>query len=66
MISESINTKHILKRTLTNRVDQDQAQVPELQCLFKFKVDLKLRTESLVYENVHLEITEIITISCIL
>ena len=39
---------------------------PELQCLLKFKVDLKLRTESLAYENGHLEISEIITIPCIL
>ena len=42
--------------------DQD----PGLQCLLKFKVDLKLRTESLAYENGHLEINEIKTISCIL
>ena len=35
---------------------------PGLQCLLKFKVDLKLRTESLAYENGHLEITEIKTI----
>ena len=40
--------------------------VPELQCLLKFKVELNFRTESLAYENGHLEITEIITISCIL
>ena len=37
-----------------------------IQCFLKCKVDLKLRTERLAYENVHLEITEIITISCIL
>ena len=41
-------------------------QGPELQCLLKFKVDLKIRMGSLAYENWHLEITEIITISCIL
>ena len=39
---------------------------PELQCLLKFKVNLKLPTESLAHENGHLEITEIITISYIL
>ena len=39
---------------------------PGLQCLLKFKADLKLRTESLAYENGHVEITEIKTISCIL
>ena len=41
-------------------------QSPGLQCLLKFKVDLKLRTENLAYENGNLEITEIKTISCIL
>ena len=45
---------------------QNNNQGPGLQCLFKFKGDLKLRTESLAYENGHLEISEIKTISCIL
>ena len=39
---------------------------PKLQYLLKIKVDLKLRTESLAYENGHLENTETIIISCIL
>ena len=33
---------------------------PDIQCFLTFKVDLKLRTESLAYENEHLEITEIV------
>ena len=31
-------------------------QGPELQCFLKFKVDLKLRMESLAYENGHLKL----------
>ena len=49
---------------LTFRFITDQG--PGLQCLLKFKVDLKLRTENLAYGNGHLEIIEIKTISCIL
>ena len=33
---------------------------------WSFKIDLKLRAENLAYENGHLEITEIKSISCIL
>ena len=39
---------------------------PGIQCFLIFKVDLKSKRESLAYENERLEITEIITISCIL
>ena len=46
------------------RIFTNVDQGPGLECLLKFKVDLKLRTENLAYENGHLEITEIKSISC--
>ena len=48
-----------------NELIETSDQRPGIQCFLKYKVDLKLRMKSLAYENVHLEITEIITISCI-